>query len=282
MYNITDQFIYEVIQDFQESDNDNEREEIYNAFVNHLWAVRNQRKLTTKHIKYDVHSSLTGEAADMLRKYSKIPYRYYKSKTQDMNSWHLLRQKIDNIYTLMCDSSVCTRKEYFALLHVPQNLYFAYRKHLSDLDVGQAENKIIQSLKDAEALHVKYGKQKMAISWNEYKVLVNGWLRNILKNYIPYDQYENQEDWSPSCEYWTEDNYSIRYIGRSLNGYMKNYQKKYYGVRRNQQYGRCVECGSIFEKKCNSHKYCALCSKEKALERHVRYNKKRATTIRNS
>jgi hypothetical protein len=277
MYNITDQFINEVIQDFQEAKTDDEKNEIFDAFINHLWSVRNQRKVVVKHIKYDVPDSLTGDAANLFRQYNKIPYRYYKSRTNNMDSWHILRQKINSIYTFMCDSTVCTRDDYFELLHVPQNLFYAYRKRLDELNVTEAENKITQSLQDAEALLEKYGKQKMAISWNNYKMLINGWLRNILKNYIPYDQFEKQEDWSPQSKYWIEDNYAIRYIGRSINGYMKNYQKKYYGVRRNQKYERC-ECGNLYEKKSNSQKYCQKCSEQKALERHRKYNKKRITT----
>ena len=46
-----------------------------------------------------------------------------------------------------------------------------------------------------------------------------------------------------------EDNFAIAYLCKGLDGYMRNYQKKYYGLSINcrKKYSRCG-CGSLYVK----------------------------------
>ena len=63
----------------------------------------------------------------------------------------------------------------------------------------------------------------------------------------------------------TEDNFYISYICRSLETYMLNYQKEYYGLQRgrNKKYKRCKECGALIEVTGRNTQYCNECKKEK-------------------
>ena len=60
-----------------------------------------------------------------------------------------------------------------------------------------------------------------------------------------------------------EDNFAIAYLCKGLDGYMRNYQKKYYGLSINcrKKYSRCG-CGSLYVKNSNRQKLCPDCRKE--------------------
>jgi hypothetical protein len=271
-------FLYKYFEDYKRSSSIADKDRIFKEFLCVLWSTNHPRKIITKNISYEVADNLPGDIKSVFMKYAKITYITHQSKTKDKDSWRLLRQKINNLYTDMCDSEVCTYKDYLNLLHTAQNTYYLYIKGGFDKSATEVDTTIQRSMDDAQKLYEKYGKQKMKISWNEYKSLINGWLRKIFNNYIPFEDNENEAITVLPTALWSEDNYAVKYVCTSLSGYMKNYQKKYYGVREHQEYGRCDNCGNLFEKHCRSHRYCVSCQKQKSLEKYKRYNQKRVTT----
>lgn len=261
LYNIGDKFIYEVFDDYKDAKDDELKNKIISMFCQKIWNVNNDVENLERVIRYRVSNKFTCNVSDVFRKYQNIKYISNKSFSQGGDSWTILRQKINNIYTDMCDKDVCKKKDYMDCLYSPKRLYFRFVKGKSFNSV-ELENYIGQQMELAKELHNKYAKHKMDIGWDEYKNLINGYIKKIFNNYIPLDEFEDKSILSVSVTYWSEDNYVIKYIGKSLCGYMKNYEKQYHGVSRsvNASYIRCVSCGRMAEQKSNAQKYCSECS----------------------
>lgn len=258
--------MYEVFEDYRDSDNTKVKNEIIQAFCNKIWTTPNERKVGEHSINYKVSKQFIGDVADVFRKYQDTKYISVNSFTSNKDSWHILRQKINNIYTNMCDGSVCLTKDYMDCIYTPRRLYFQFIKGkiFNPIDL---ENDICRAFEIGEKLYNKYSKQKMNINWGEYQKIINGFIKKLFNNYIPLDDFEDKNTLSVNITYWSEDNYIIKYIGKSLTGYMKDYQKKYYGISkgRNRKYKRCEVCGKLIEQSNNRVKYCKDCAAEKQL-----------------
>ena len=78
-----------------------------------------------------------------------------------------------------------------------------------------------------------------------------------------------------------EDNFYIKYFCKSLESYMQNYQKQYYGLyikgSKDKKYKikRCQLCGKMIEKSHNRKIYCDDCRENMRLNRYKKYNQKR-------
>jgi hypothetical protein len=267
MYNIEDKFLYEVFEDYKDEADDNVKKEIIQSFCKKLWQIKNSRQSSEKKITYKVAERFNGEIADIFKKYSEVTYKTVKTFTNNNDSWHILKQKINNIFTNMCDGSVCLKRDYLDCLHTPKRLYFRLVKG-EEFEAKQLENEILKSFETGNLLYEKYAKQKLVLSWNSYKNLINEFIEKIFINYVPLSEYESADKVVLDITYWSEDNYVISYIGKSLSGYMRNYQKEYYGVKEHKTYNRC-ECGILFEKNNNKQKYCKDCSQYKPIETKI-------------
>jgi len=246
MYNTDGKYLYEILDNYQCANIDKERNDIFRVFCNHLWSVKNPRQKYIKNICYTVSDNCDKNYEIVFNAYTSIPYNAYRSTTKNRNAWYLLRQKINNIYTNMCDNSSCIKTDYLNLLHTPKKLYFRYNNNDLPMTPDELKVEIDTSLQNAEQLFIVYSKQKMNITWNAYKKLIEKWLTKIFDNYICLDDFEDKTNMVMDINYWTEDNYVIKYIGKSLNGYMCNYEKVYYGIPRNKKYRHCTECGVMF------------------------------------
>ena len=82
-----------------------------------------------------------------------------------------------------------------------------------------------------------------------------------------------------------EDNFYIKYFCKSLESYMKNYNKEYYGLKRgrDKKYKRCKKCGKMIEVKGNKKKYCDKCAYIVKLKQNNEYyhNKSNLMKIEN-
>ena len=200
--------------------------------------------------------------------------------TKDTDWCSLIRQKINNLYTKYFDEEVILEKEYMDLLKTPYVLYYRWIKG-TDMNAGELTDIIDCSFHKAVEVKAMYQKHKMQLSWDEYKDVIECFLKKIFDNCKLIDDYESEKLTNKYIyNFVTEDNFYIKYICRSLESYMLNYQKEYYGLKRgrNKQYKRCKECGVLIEiknKKDFSTKYCSDCKREKTLEKHRKYNKKR-------
>lgn len=282
IYECDDSFLYEIIEDYKESKTEEEKDEIFRSFCSSIWSSDNKRRIYKKSIKFNIRKDLLQtKLGQVFDAWSDIEYTYYKSMTKDENWYSIIRQKINNIYTRYFDKEVILCREYMDLLKTPKKLYYQWISGI-DMDAETVTEIIDDAIDNAGQVKVKLQKQKMSLSWNEYKKVVEGFLRRCFDNCKLIGEYEDKTKINTMLDFLTEDHFYVGYICRTLENYFKNYQKKYYGVRRGHGnvYSRCKQCGSVIEKTGNKRLYCDKCARKKELERYKKYNQKRITTNR--
>ena len=230
-------------------------------YVKKIWNADNKYAITDKTVSFKLGQTLDCKAAELFKHYLSITYPSPVRYIDSNNSWEILKQKINNIYSTLCDVNVCCNRDYIKCFYVPKHCYFEYVKK-ENINLDCLKRQIDKSLKQREVLFEKYTKSKINITWDDYKRLINTFLFKIMNNYIPIDEFENESSLVINITYWSEDNYVIKYIGNSLKGYMKNYQKEYFGVKRGNKkgYTYCAVCGKMVAKTGSRTKYCSDCS----------------------
>lgn len=264
-------YLYEIIEDYKEKTSDEEKEKIFNDFCSTLWKSKNKRRTYTKTIKFKVRDDLLNtEIGQIFNTWSIIEFKGYKSMSTEGNWYDLIRQKINNLYTMHFDKEVILNKEYMDLLKTPKNLYYRWLKG-NYIDASTLNEILDNVISNAIDTKIVYQKQKMELSWNEYKCLIEKFLRRIFDNCMTIGEYENKygvPNYLLFNEFSTEDNFYIKYICKSLESYMLNYQKEYYELKRgrNKKYTHCKECGALIENKGNNTRYCKKCKDIKRKE----------------
>lgn len=282
IYDCNETFLYEIIEDYKEADNNEVKDEIFNSFCSSIWASDNKRRTYIKTIHFKVRKDLLDtELGRVFNTWSGIEYRYYKSMTKDENWCAIIRQKINNIYTRYFDKEVILNKEYMDLLKKPKLMYFDWLSGI-EMDADTITDIIDDTIDKAEKLKQRFQMEKMTLSWNEYKKVIEGFLRRCFDNCKLIEEYEDKSQIVNNYDFITEDNFYVKYINRYMDREIVQYQKKYYGVRQHKKYSRCKRCGGIIEKTGNKRLYCDDCRKQNDLERYKKYNKKRITTNRKS
>lgn len=282
IYDCNETFLYEIIEDYKEAEDNEVKDEIFNSFCSSIWASDNKRRTYMKTIHFKVRNDLLDtELGRVFNTWSGIEYRYYKSMTKDENWCAIIRQKINNIYTRYFDKEVILNKEYMDLLKKPKLMYFNWLSG-TEMDADTVTDIIDDTIDKAEKLKQRFQMEKMTLSWNEYKKVVEGFLRRCFDNCKLIEEYEDKTQIVNNYDFITEDNFYVKYINRSLDGEMRKYQKQYYGIRDHKKYSRCKRCCGIIEKTGNKRLYCDDCRKQNNLERYKKYNKKRITTNRKS
>ena len=282
IYDCNETFLYEIIEDYKEAENNEVKDEIFNSFCSSIWASDNKRRTYMKTIHFKVRNDLLDtELGRVFNTWSGIEYRYYKSMTKDENWCSIIRQKINNIYTRYFDKEVILNKEYMDLLKKPKLMYFNWLSG-TEMDADTVTDIIDDTIDKAEKLKQRFQMEKMTLSWNEYKKVIEGFLRKCFDNCKLIGEYEDKTQIVNNYDFIIEDNFYVKYINRYMDREIIQYQKKYYGVRQHKKYSRCKRCGGIIEKTGNKRLYCDDCRKQNDLERYKKYNKKRITTNRKS
>lgn len=272
-----DKYLYEIIDDYKSANSTEEKNEIFNLFCSSVWGSKNKRRVYNRQIKFKVRSDLLdSEIGQIFNTWSEVDYVGYKSMSSESDWCSLIRQKINNLYTRYFDEEVILNKDYMNLLKTPYKLYYRWIKGV-EMCADEITDTIESSIYKAAELKTVYQKQKMKLSWSEYKKVVEGFLRRAFDNCKIIEDYENE------CltdkyiyNFTTEDNFYIRYICKSLDGEMLKWQKEYYGLRRgrNKQYIRCKECGDLIEKTGNKKIYCEKCAAKRKAESNRKSDKK--------
>lgn len=282
MYKYDNLFLYEIIENYKDENILEEKNKIFDEFCSLIWSSNNKRRIYTKSIMFNVKKDLLHtELGQVFDTWSNVEYKYYKSMTKDENWRDIIRQKINNIYTIYFDKEVILKQEYMDLLKTPKRLYYEWTSGI-DMDVKAVTEIIDDAIDKAEKIKVKLQMEKMSLSWNEYKKVVEEFLRKCFDNCKLIGEYENKSKIINRLNFITEDHFYIAYICKTLKNYFRNYQKAYYQVRRGHKniYLRCERCGSMIEKRKKydySSKYCDKCKKiivkEQTRKRVQKYRK---------
>lgn len=278
---IIDKYLYEIIDDYKNADSQEEKNEIFNSFCSSLWSSKNKRRTYTKTIRFKVRDDLLGsDIGQIFYTWSEVDYIGYKAMTDDTDWCSLIRQKINNLYTRYCDKEVILKKDYMDLLKTPYNLYYRWIKG-AEVNSEELTDVIESSICKANELKLTYQKQKIDLSWNDYKNIIEEFLLKIFNNCKPIEDYESENLTNKYIyELASEDNSYIKCFCDSLEGAMLDYQKKYYKLKRgrNKKYKRCKECGDLIERTNNRVMYCKDCAK--IIDRNKAKNRMR--NIRNN
>ena len=279
-----DKYLYEIIDDYKNSDSDEEKDDIFKSFCSSIWSNKNKRRVYTKIIRFSVRKDLlqtdVGQVFDV---WSGVEYTSYKAMTKETDWRSLIRQKVNNLYTRYFDKEVILKKDYMNLLNTPKRLYYQWIDGVK-MDADELTTIIDDAIDDAQKLKVTYQKQKMELSWSEYKKVVEGFFQRCFDNCQLIENYEDKSKLNTIYDFINEDNFYVKYFCKSLESYMRNYNKEYYGLyvrgSKNKKYKftHCQICGKLIEiksKKDFSTKYCEKCKRKKTLEKYNKYNKKR-------
>lgn len=266
-----DKYLYEIIDDYKHSDSDEEKDDIFKLFCSSIWSNENKRRVYTKTIRFSVRKDLlqtdVGQVFDV---WSEVEYTGYKAMTKETDWCSLIRQKVNNLYTRYFDKGVILKKDYMNLLNTPKRLYYQWIDG-TEMDAGELTTIIDDAIDDAQKLKVTYQKQKMELSWSEYKKVIEGFFQRCFDNCKLIEDYEKDSKYCGIYDFMNEDNFYIKYFCDRLEGNMKDYQKHYYGLKYSSRkgYKRCNDCGGLFEFRAKNQKRCIDCQKK--------YNRKNKT-----
>ena len=86
IYECNGNFLYEIIEDYKESETQEGKDEIFSSFCASIWSSDNKRRTYTKSIKFTVRKDLLDtDLGQVFDAWSNIEYKYYKAMTKDEN-----------------------------------------------------------------------------------------------------------------------------------------------------------------------------------------------------
>ena len=264
-----DKYLYEIIDDYKHSDSNEEKNDIFKSFCSSIWSSENKRRVYTKPIRFSVRKDLlqtdVGRVFDV---WSEVEYTGYKAMTKETDWCSLIRQNVNNLYTRYFDKDVILKKDYMNLLNTPKRLYYQWIDGI-EMDADELTTIIDDAIDDAQKLKVTYQKQKMELSWSEYKKVIEGFFQRCFDNCKLIEDYEKDSKYCGIYDFMNEDNFYIKYFCDRLEGNMKDYQKYYYGLKYSSRkgYKRCKKCGSLIENTGNKKMYCDECAEKNERER---------------
>ena len=264
-----DKYLYEIIDDYKHSDSDEEKDDIFKSFCSSIWSSENKRRVYTKTIRFSVRKDLlqtdVGQVFDV---WSEVEYIGYKAMTKETDWLSLIRQKVNNLYTRYFDKEVILKKDYMNLLNTPKRLYYQWIDGI-EMDADELTTIIDDAIDDAQKLKVTYQKQKMELSWSEYKKVIEEFFQRCFDNCKLIEDYEKDSKYCGIYDFMNEDNFYIKYFCNRLEGNMRDYQKHYYGLKYSSRkgYKRCKKCGNLIENTGNKKMYCDECAEKNERER---------------
>lgn len=257
IYQCHELYLYEIMEDYKES-SPMKRQEIFQAFCSTLWTCDNKRRTYQKNIHFHVKRELlTQDIGKLFLSYSKIPYQYYKSTTTDTHWYSIIRQKINNLYTRYFDSNIILTKEYMDLIKTPKKLYYQWISG-NESTVATVSASILEALSTSFLLKEQLQKEKMTLSWEDYKKEVEHFLFRCFEHCKLIAQYDGPVHLPAQLDCISEDHYYVSYINHCLDGELRKWQKQYYHLPQNtrKSYSRCMDCHALYIKKSNNQSRC--------------------------
>jgi len=262
-YSIANKHLYEILEDYNDGDIQ-EKNVIFQTYMKALWKNKNKPQFLKRTISFRIlESNLPDEIIEIFKAHNSTKFIYCRTKTKETDHLSLVHQKVNNLYSYYCDKRFCVDKDYFKALKTPKKLYYEYIRSNKKKTPEQLRALIEKSVADSIQCKEKCDKEKLRLTIPEYKNIIDRFMHIIFDNYIEdnttFELVMANSDIS-------EDNRVVKYICTSLQGYMKNYEKEYYGIKRgnNQTYARCPDCGALFvETKNKRKKRCDVCQNKK-------------------
>lgn len=254
-----DKYLYDIIDDYKHSKSNREKNDIFKSFCSSIWSSDNKRKIYTKKIRFTVREDLLNtKIGQIFDVWSEIDYKKNKTTSKETDWCSLIRQKINNLYTRYFDKDVILKRDYMNLLNTPKRLYYQWIDG-EKTDSNELTAIIDDAMDKAFKLRTTYQKQKMELSWNDYKKIIERFLQRCFDNCELIEDYEDKTKLNHIYDFINEDNFYISYFCKSLEGEMKKWQKQYYGIRDHKKYRRCNDCGRLFELKTANQHRCPKC-----------------------
>ena len=277
-----DKYLYEIIDDYKHSGSDEEKDDIFKSFCSSIWSSKNKRRVYTKAIRFSVRKDLLqtdiGQVFDV---WSEVEYTGYKAMTKETDWCSLIRQKVNNLYTRYFDKEVILKQDYMNLLNTPKRLYYQWIDGVK-MDADELTTIIDDAIDDAQKLKITYQKQKMELSWSEYKKVIEGFFQRCFDNCKLIEDYEKDSKYCGIYDFMNEDNLYIKYFCDRLEGNMKDYQKHYYGLKYSSRkgYKRCKCCEKMIENTGNKKMYCDECAEKNRKQSNKLSDKRYRNKIR--
>lgn len=262
MHECNEMYLYELIEDYKDSTSQEEKNKLFHSFCSSIWSSNNKKRIYNKTINFKVRKDLLDtELGQIFNTWSEISYKYYKSITNDENWCSLIRQKINNIYIRYFDKEVIVAKEYIDLIKTPKRLYYEWVSGTT-MEANTVTDLIDSSINKSEKVKQQLQLEKMTLSWDDYKQVIESFLHKCFENCILIEEYEEKESISSRLNFLTEDHFYVKYINKCLDGEIKKWQKQYYGIKRRhkERYARCCNCHKLYPKTNNNQKYCIKCA----------------------
>lgn len=245
---------------------------IIDEFRDRLWSSLPYQKMN-RYYSYRLCEDKieSNEILKELEKYKYVEYKVLRSR-YDLNEVmveDLVKARVNSNYGKYFDNEVYLGKQYYYQLANYKNIYFRY--------INGECNNVIDEIGNNTKLVEQYKQEsiekKIKLSWKDYKDFINGCIPKIFDNYIPMDNLVEQGKWKPNDKLeWDEDNYIVKYINKSIDGYILTYinelKEKYNYIKEKQ----CYNCNKLFRPKSNKAKHCDKCAKEIRRQKRIKYN----------
>lgn len=259
IYQCNELYLYEIMEDYKDAGSQEEKDEIFRSFCASIWSCSNKRRTYMKTIHFNVRKNLLQtKLGQVFHTWSDVTYKYYKSMTKEEHWCHIIRQKINNIYTRYFDQEVILGKEYLDLIKTPKRLYYQWISG-TEMDADCVTELIDDAIAKSQQVKQRLQKEKMVLSWEEYKQVVDRFLLRCFCNCKLIEDYEDTSGILSRLDFLTEDHFYVGYINRCLEGEIRKWQKQYYGIRDHKKYKRCKSCGILIEHTSNRIMYCREC-----------------------
>lgn len=247
---------------------------IVKEFRNRLWNTLPYIKLERSY-GFFIGENISLNDIELIKKYNHQNYKILKSRysKEEMFPEDYIKARLNSNYAKYFDKELYLDKKYYYYLANYKNIYFKYLEgEIEDLEIAFKNN-----AKKVKEYKRKSLKNKLSLSWKEYKGVVDRTIDNVFRNYVPIDVKIEKGEFIPNSNLdWDEDNSIIGYVNKSIQGEVINFIKvKKELVKPRYKITYCTICGKqIMQKSKKTPKYCTKCAKEIRKENTKIYVKK--------
>lgn len=250
-------YIYEFIEDYQSEPTKIGKKRILLRFSSQLWASQPHDRVHVKTFSCLNTDALDATIGDILLPHNNYSYSIPSTYSQTSSSFEILKQRINNLYSGFCDSSVVMDR------HTIRKMIHAHKLWNEVANKRNLDSRSAKYIDDVimlfqETLKNECGK-KIDLSWDMFKSFIDKKMESIFENYT-------NPSWDLSAnlvltDFVNTDHYAISYISSSLTGYLRNERLKYHNISRGGELDVCPICGRGLVKKGKEVEGCIWCLK---------------------